>query len=72
MSPRSALQHTTSVEVGDLMWFDGQKWVKMGSKGAHFTYLCTRNGAGSVLEGHICDPFFGPFLASKCPIFKGR
>ena len=45
---------------------EGPKWLAMGSKWAHFTYLGTPNGLGSFLEKHIFDPFFVP----KQPIFK--
>ena len=42
------------------------KWLAMGAKWAHFTYLGTPNGLGSFLEKHIFDPFF----VAKQPNFK--
>ena len=48
------------------MTLEGPKWLAMGSKRAHFTWLCTPNGLGSFLEKHIFDPFLVP----KRPIFK--
>ena len=43
-----------------------QNGLKMGSKWAHFTRLCTPNGLGCGLEKCVFDPFLVP----KQPIFK--
>ena len=42
------------------------KWLARGSKGAHFTCLCTPNGPRSFLERHNFDPL----LVTTQPIFK--
>ena len=39
---------------------EGPKWLAMGSKGAHFTFLGTPNALGLFLKKHIFDPLFVP------------
>ena len=36
---------------------EGPKWLELGSKRAHFTYLCTPNGLGSFLEDTFLTHF---------------
>ena len=46
------------------------KWLAMGSKWAHVTFLGTPNGVGSFLGKRIFGPFLTHFLFEKQPIFK--
>ena len=41
-----------------------------GSKGAHFTCLCTPNGVGSFLKKHIFGPFLTHFWSQNNPFSK--
>ena len=52
------------------MTLEWPKWLAMGSKGAHFTCLCTPNGLGSFLEKHIFDPFLTDFWSQNSPFSR--
>ena len=44
----TALRYVRRVQLGAYMWRKGLKWVKTGSKWAHFTCLCTPIGPRSL------------------------
>ena len=52
------------------MTLEWPKWLAMGSKGAHFTCLCTPYGLGSFLEKHIFDPFLTHFWSQNSPFSR--
>ena len=66
----TALQYKRRVQLGAYKWRKGVNSVKMGSKWAHFTYLCTPNGRGSLLEKHVFDPFFTKFCSQGGPFSR--
>ena len=49
---------------------EGPKWLAMGSRWAHFTYLCIQNGLCSFLEKHIFDPFLTHFWSQSSPFSR--
>ena len=53
----AALRYVGKVQLGAHMGRRRRNWVKMGSKWAHFTCLCTPNGLGSLLENALLTHF---------------
>ena len=49
---------------------EGPKWLAVGSKSAHFTWLGTPNSLGSFLEDTFLS-YFGPIFGCKTTHFQG-
>ena len=58
------------VQLGAYMWRKGLNSVKIDSKWAQFTCLCTPNGPGSLLEKHVVDPFWTHFCSQNGPFSR--
>ena len=70
MAPPYGSKVLRRAQLGAYMWRKGLNSVKTASKWAHFTFLCTPNGLGSLLEKHVSDPFFTQFCSQSGPFSR--